>query len=163
MPYDYEDEESSFSWSDLAKPYNIGLVLVIIILIGSFWYPAKSDETVKMNTLTIVMTIALFGIWSAKSMWAILKYSSPQLVTQTIHGSTSGDPVITAGIWRVYNLGTIRYGLEIPGSEGTMITCSSILLSIFITSMSSIKEASASIETASFKCLKVSCSSALKI
>ena len=44
-----------------------------------------------------------------------------------------------------------------------MITCSSILLSIFITSMSSIKEASASIETASFKCLKVSCSSALKI
>lgn len=117
-----EEDEGDFRWSDITKPWNIGMIIVILIWFASWWYPAKPEELIQLNGLTIGMTFIIFGMMTWKGTVAIMKYNSPQLVTQTVHGSTGGDPIIEAGIWKVYLLGTIRWGIELPGSEGTLIT-----------------------------------------
>ena len=123
MPIDYDDEDDDkFRASDLTKPWNLAFIIVVFLFVVSLWYPAKPTELVEVNGFTIMMSIGLFGMLSYKGTIAMIKYASPQLITQTVHGSTSGDPVVSAGIWHAYTLGDL-YILSpiLRGNEGTVI------------------------------------------
>lgn len=116
------EENEKIKSSNLTSTQNIVYFVVALLLILSFYYPAKPSEMMAFNGFTITMLLIIIGMALTSGSIAIIKYRSPHLNTFSVHGSTSGDPIESAGIWEAYTLGDL-YVLSplLKGKEGTVI------------------------------------------
>lgn len=122
MQYDEEesgDELLALNSKTLQDPATISILFFVLLMFFSFFVP--NQETFEIGNITFLIGFFLSVAIIGKISWQWLKYKTPQLTCDNIHGSTLGEPVVSGGIYDAYTLGDLKIPFVMRGTEGTVI------------------------------------------
>lgn len=128
MPLDTEDAETESgnegirSQSEkLINPWAVIIIICIIALAAGMFYPWKPNELINVPTIEL-LPLGILSMIITKDMWfGYMRYHTAQIICFGMHASTSSDPRHEAGLYHIYTLGDVRWGVEFRGAQGTLI------------------------------------------